>query len=149
MGSSHCSFLFFYWFIIVITKFFSWGMFLEVGSSFTLSFIQYSRVSFSWFFIWVTLFVICHVDIIIFKGYPGWLFLQTHGPSAGCSSLVWEDSLDLCSVGFNRCCCCCIYSYVCGTSLRCGAVSLSHHVSHVFLFVSGRPSFICWSLSNL
>ena len=102
-----------------------------------LTFIQYSHVSFFCFFIWVALFIIYHVDIIVFKGYPGWLFLQTCGPSVGCSSLVWEDSPDLHSVGFSRCCCCCIHSYVCRTSLRCGAVSLSHCVSHIFCLCLG------------
>ena len=111
-----------------------------------LKFIQYSHITFSWFFIWVALFVIYHVDVTVFKGSPGWLFLQTCGPSMGCSSLVWEDSLDLHSVGFSRCCCCCIHGYVCGTSLRCGAVSLSYCVSPIFLFVLRRPSVICWSL---
>ena len=106
-----------------------------------LKFIQHSHVSFSWFFVWVTLFIIYHIDVVVPKGYPGWLFLQTCGPSMGCSFLVWEDSLDLHSVGFSRCCCC-IHSYVCGTSLRCGAVFLSHCVSHIFLFKSGRPSVI-------
>ena len=109
-----------------------------------LNFIQYSHISFSWFFIWVALFVIYHVDVIVSKGYPGWLFLQTCRPSMGCSFLVWEDSLDFHLVGFSRCCC--IHGYVCGTSLRCEAVSLSYCVSHVFLFVSRRPFVICWSL---
>ena len=108
-----------------------------------LEFIQYSHVSCSWFFVWVTLFIIYHVDVNVSKGYPGWLFLQTCRPSVECSSLVWEDLPDFHSVGFSRCCCCCIHgSMYVGTSLRCGAESLSH----VFLFVSRRPLVICWSL---
>ena len=31
-----------------------------------------------------------HVDVIVLKGYPGWLFLQACGPSMGYSSLVWR-----------------------------------------------------------
>ena len=107
-----------------------------------LKFIQHSHVSFSWFFIQVTLFIIYHVDVVVPKGYPGWLFLQTRRPFTGCSSLVWEDSPDFHSVEFSRCCCCCIHGYVCGTILRCGAVFLSHLVSHIFLFVSRRPFVI-------
>ena len=107
-----------------------------------IKFIQHSHVSFSWFFIWVALFIIYPVDIIVPKGYLGWLFLQTCDPSMGCSSLVWEDSPDLHSMGFSRCCCCCIHGYMCGTILRCGAVFLSHCVSHIFLFVLRRPFVI-------
>ena len=106
-----------------------------------LKFIQYSHVSFSWFFIRVALIIIYHVDVIVPKGYPGWLFLQTCGQSMGCSSLVWEDSLDFHSMGVCRCCCC-IHGYTCGTILRCGAVFLSHRVSHIFLFVLRRPFVI-------
>ena len=98
-----------------------------------LKFIQYSRISFSWFFVWVAFFIIYHVDVIVFKGYPGWLFLQTCWPSMGCSSLVQEDSPDFQSVGFSRCCCCCIHSYVCGTSLRWGSVLELLCESHIYV----------------
>ena len=104
--------------------------------------LQYSQVSFFQFFICVALLVIYHVNVIVLKGYLGWLFPQACRPSMGYSSLVWEDSPDLCSVGFCRCGCCCIHSYICRTILRCGAVSLCHCGSHVFLFMSGRPFVI-------
>ena len=94
-------------------------MFLEAVSLLTLRlYINLRFLSF-----WsscVTLFIIYHVNVIVFKGYPGGLFLQACRPSTGYSSLVWEDSLDLCSVGFSRCGCCCIHSYICRTILKCG-----------------------------
>ena len=97
-----------------------------------LRFIEHSHVSFSWFFVWVTLFIIYHVDVIVPKGYPGWLFLQTCRPSMGCFSVVQEESPDFHSIGFCRCCC--IHGYVCMASLRCGTGFLSHCVSNIFFF---------------
>ena len=44
-----------------------------------LKFIQYSHISFSWFFIQVTLFIIYHVDIIFLKATLGGCFFKHVG----------------------------------------------------------------------
>ena len=89
-----------------------------------------------WLFIITGLFIINYVDIIVFECYPGWLPSKTCWPSTGYFSLVQEDPLDFDFVGLGRYCCCCgIHLYICGTVLRCGAMSLSQ----VSLFRSRRP----------
>ena len=91
-----------------------------------------------WFFIITGLFIINHVDIIIFECYPGWLPSKTCWPSTGYFSLVWEDPPDLSSMRLNRCHCQSIHGQICGAVLRCGAMSLCQ----VSLFRSRRPFII-------
>ena len=59
----------------------------------------------------------------------------------GCSSFVLEDSLDFDLMGLCRYCCH-IHGYIGRTSLRCEAVSLSHCVCYVFLYMSRGPLVI-------
>ena len=66
----------------------------------------------------------------------------------GCSSFVLKDSMDFHSMGLFRYCHY-IDGYVGKTSLRCGAVSLSHCMCHIFLYMSRGPLVVRWFLCTV
>ena len=145
-GISHCCFFFFNGLVINIIKVLFVGHVFQSGIFVHLKFVEYPYILFLRFFVGVTFFTIYHVDIIISKGYPGWLFLVDMWAIHRVGhSFVWEDSPDFHLMGLCRYCCC-IHGYVGRTSLRCVVVSLSHCVFYIFLCMLRGPFIIRWSL---